>query len=211
MLEQISTINEIFDWSIHSNHLGGGVTEFMESILVFIEQLMSIESSSILPTIIPGLNAMPNWHPLLVHFPIALLPIFFLLDFVGAIRGNKELRQVANYFLYLGTLSAVIAIFAGFSAAENVIHGSSVHAVMEIHELYGLIVTALALVLALWRFNNQYPQRLMANVLHQILSVLLCVFLSLGADLGGLMVYKYGVGVESSKPAVDSHEHMQNV
>lgn len=211
MLKKFGEIINLFDLSVHSNHLAGGVAELMESILVFLEKLMSINSGAILPTIIPGLNAMPNWHPFIVHFPIALLPTFFVLDITGVIRKNNELRQVASYFLYLGAISSVIAIIAGFKAAETVIHDNIAHSVMEVHELYGLIVTALALVLALWRYHNKAPQRLMANVLHQILSVLLCVFLTLGADLGGLMVYKYGVGVASVKPSVDSHEHMQGV
>jgi uncharacterized membrane protein len=211
MLEQFGAIKNLFDLSVHSNHLGGDVAELMESILVFLEQLMSIDSDAILPTIVPGMNAMPNWHPFIVHFPIALLPTFFVLDIIGAIRKNNELRRVASYFLYLGAISSVIAIIAGFKAAETVAHGSAVHSVMEVHELYGLMVTALALVLALWRYHNNTPPRLMANVLHQILSVSLCIFLTLGADLGGLMVYKYGIGVESAKPPVDSHEHMQGV
>jgi len=38
---------------------------------------------------------------------------------------------------------------------------------------------------------------------------LLCAVLTLGADLGGLMVYKFGIGVEAASSAGDSllHEH----
>ena len=209
MLNQFPELYDFLDLVVHSNHLGGGIADIMESILVFLEQLMSLESDAILPMIVPGINAMPNWHPILVHFPIALLPAFFVLDFIGMIRKNSKLREVASYFLYIGAASAVIAILAGFKASETVVHGSTVHSVMETHELYGLIVTGLALVLALWRYRIKLPQRIMANMLHLILSVLLCIFLTLGADLGALMVYKYGVGVESAKVAGDSHKHMQ--
>jgi len=37
---------------------------------------------------------------------------------------------------------------------------------------------------------------------------LLCVLMMLGADLGGLMVYKYGVAVKSTQiQEADVHEH----
>ena len=159
MSDQYSAIANALDLFVHSNHLGAGVAEIIESLLVFLEKLMSLESEAILPMIIPGINAMPNWHPIFVHFPIALFPAFFVFDFIGMIRKNNQLRQVASYFLYMGAFSAVVAILAGFKAAETVVHGSEVHSVMEIHELYGLIVTALALVLALWRYRKKSPQR----------------------------------------------------
>lgn len=104
-----------------------------------------------------------------------------------------------------------MAIIAGYRAAATVVHGGEVHAILQVHQIYGLIVTALALVLAFWRLKNNSPKHLMANVFHQIISVLLCIFLTLGADLGGLMVYKYGVGVASVTPTADSQEHMKGV
>jgi hypothetical protein len=43
-----------------------------------------------------------------------------------------------------------------------------------------------------------------------LLSALLCVLMVLGADLGGLMVYHYGVAVEAAPVPEDSSGHVHN-
>ena len=67
----------------------------------------------------------------------------------------------------------------------------------------------LGLILSVWRFRARLFFCKEANVFHLISSALLCAVLTLGADLGGLMVYKFGIGVEAASSAGDSllHEH----
>lgn len=157
---------------------------------------------------LPGLSSLaPNIHPLLVHFPIAFLNAFFLLDLTAVASRKKELRLVASWMLYLGTLGAVSAAAAGLFAAGFVPHGEAVHEIMEWHMRLGVTVTSLALVLSLWRLIARYRFSGMANAFHLFLASLMATAMFFGADLGGLMVYEHGVGVKNLQSVEAAHHH----
>ena len=147
---------------------------------------------------LPGISAMENIHPLFVHFPIAFLTVFFAAELLGALTGLERLRKAASWFLYFGTLGAIVAVSAGFKAAATVPHAHEVHSIMENHEHLGLAVLALALLLSFWRlFAGKSLASVTLRVIYLILAFVMVAAMTIGADLGGLMVYKYGVGVRA--------------
>jgi hypothetical protein len=81
---------------------------------------------------------------------------------------------------------------------------------MERHEHFGISVLSLAVVLSIWRLKSGGLIRGGANNFFLILSALLCVLMMLGADLGGLMVYHYGVAVKAAPVPQDSYSHIHD-
>jgi uncharacterized membrane protein len=61
--------------------------------------------------------------------------------------------------------------------------------------------------LSAWRLISGGLIRGGANSFFLVLSVLLCVLMALGADLGGLMVYQYGVAVKAAPVLESGHDH----
>lgn len=53
------------------------------------------------------------FHPAIVHFPIALIMVALLLDFLGIVMKKPILHNMAKYNLILGSISAVFAIASG--------------------------------------------------------------------------------------------------
>ena len=184
-------------FQIHGGGDHGGVAQIVASLLAFLEGLTAKSPGEIFSSILPGVSQMENVHPLFVHFPIAFLLTFFVLDLIGTFAKKAEWRRVAGWLLYLGSISAIFTVIAGFMAAESVKHGENVHDIMERHESFGITVLTLSLILSIWRLIARGRFEAGANTLFLLLSALLCVVLTLGADLGGLMVYKYGVGVSA--------------
>ena len=135
-----------------------------------------------------------------MHFPIAFFAAFFLFDFFGAVAKKAQWRYVASCLLYLGTIAAAFAVVAGLFAADTVEHGEDVHEIMERHEHIGIAVLSLSLFLSAWRLKQWGLHSAPANLVFLSLAGFLCLLLSLGADLGGLMVYEYGVSVK--QPAI---------
>ncbi|MDD2761175.1 MAG: DUF2231 domain-containing protein [Methylomonas sp.] len=208
-------------FDLTSNHLriavhgggdsGGGMAGALESFLSFIESLLELSPTQLFERVLPGVSSLDNLHPLFVHFPIALLSLFFVLDVAGTVGSKAQWRRSAASLLYAGALFAAPTVVMGLVAAAAVAHGGDVHEIMERHEQLGISVFLLASVLALWRFWAKAPLSGAANILYLILATLLMGLLVFAADLGGLMVFKYGVAVEPvtamNREAASLHQH----
>jgi uncharacterized membrane protein len=198
--------------SVHSGGDGGGLLVIVNDLLSLVETLVNQSPADVFVTLLPGISAMTNLHPLFVHFPIALLSLFLLLELAGSIAGRPDWRKIADWFLYSGTLFAGFTVVAGFIAAATVAHGEEVHEIMELHEHLGVSVFLLASTLSVWRFFARYCLQGIANYFYLAMSVLLLLLLVFAADLGGLMVYKHGVAV-AAVPVTESfgeHHHDHN-
>ncbi len=177
----------------------GGVASTVEQFLIFLVALSEKSPTEIFATLMPGIAAMENIHPLFVHFPIALLTGFAAIDILGSVLKKPEWRKAASWFLYLGVIMAGFTVAAGLAAEESVAHGGNVHEVMERHETLALTVLSLAAFLALWRLLKRGLIEGAANVFYLLLAIILNIVLIFTADLGGLMVYKYGVSVQAAR------------
>jgi uncharacterized membrane protein len=52
-------------------------------------------------------------HPMIVHFPIALIIVGFLADLIGILLKKEFFSRTGFYLLILGTLGAVTAYITG--------------------------------------------------------------------------------------------------
>lgn len=187
---------------------GGGLAGLLEGLL---DGLTGLMEPGALSGLFGGILTLGyNVHPLLVHFPVALLTAYLFTDILAVLRKSESLQTSANWLLYLGTLGALAAVAAGLVAAQIVPHGEEVHAIMERHEFLGLTVASLSVLLSLWRFMaGQTLASGMGQGLNWFLGLLIGGCLFFGADLGGTMVYRYGVGVQKLQDArqAEQHEH----
>jgi len=199
-------------FQVHGGHdHGGGIAEGVASLLAFFEELPAHDPEGIFSILLPGISSMDNIHPMLVHFPLAFLSTFFVLDVIGTLARKQHWRNVASWLLYFGAAAAAFTVMAGFIAANTVAHGDEVHEIMERHEHFGVSVLSLAALLSAWRWKAGGVIQGGANSFFLILAGLLCVVMLLGADLGGLMVYKYGVGVDAAQMQdAGAHEHQHD-
>lgn len=149
--------------------------------------------------ILPGLRGMLNYHPLFVHFPIALWLAALLFEALAQIRGKDELHRVARWLLYAGTLTGFAAAGTGLLAEESVPEAGPAHEVMETHELLMQVSMSVAIALCLYAFFLRTIAAAWARKVFLAGLVVLAVLLTLGADRGAQLVYQYGVGVDWSK------------
>lgn len=192
----------------------GGIAELVGNFLAFIESLLSLPAAEIFPTLLPGIAKMGNLHPLFVHFPVALLVAFFVLDIVGSLARKDTWRHVAGWLLYIGTATIAVAVATGLYAAATVPHDDTVHDIMENHEHFGISVLVLGCVLSAWRWFGQRFLQGGVNVLYLGTAVVMVICMTFGADLGGLMVYHYGVNVRmvaATPESILEHSHTSSL
>ena len=192
-------MDNFISFQIHGGEHHDGLLEAVSGLLASLEGASEASGSStdLFSSLLPGIANLDNIHPLLVHFPIALLSSFFVVNLITHFVKKDTLVTVASWLLYLGAFSAIFTVLAGFSAAETVAHSESVHDIMEHHEDIGVSILSLSLGLAAWRLRSGVLQG-WKNGIFLTLTVLLFGLIIQGADLGGLMVYKYGVAVHKT-------------
>lgn len=156
----------------------------------------------------PTLEIIPNWHPLFVHFTIALLLTATLLFVVGKLAPataswRSTCITVARWNLALGVLITVGTILAGWYAFDTVNHDNLSHGPMLSHRLWALSTAGAFIVLALWSVLTRGKEPHLAFIL--------CLLAASGSLAvtgykGGELVYRHGLGV-MSMPAMDGHVH----
>ncbi len=157
---------------------------------------------------------MESVHPLVVHFPIALLVTALLLDGLALGLKRPGLHRMAVWNLYLGTLGAAVAVWTGLRAAEIAKHTFEIHQVMELHRKLGMATLSLGLLVVAWRLWKRDQLGWRARALTVAVMVAMGGTLMYGAHLGGRLVYEFGVGGPfgqaqdvTSSPHDDNHQH----
>ncbi len=154
---------------------------------------------------------IPNYHPLFVHFTIALLSIATLLFLAGKVTNNETLTKAGHINLWLGALITIGTVAMGFYAYNTVVHDGPSHAAMTDHKSWALPTAGAFIVLALWSAAT-YRKTIQVGGLFLVLMVVASGSLAVAGFKGGEAVYRYGLGV-MSMPQIsgdgghDSHEH----
>lgn len=99
-------------------------------------------------------------HPLVVHFPIALLIFAAFLEIFTIGNYQSKLRSGINTLILGGTISAIFAALFGWQLAVNEnITGD----LLDQHQLFGIITVAISLVL-LWFWSQIELKKRLQNI-----------------------------------------------
>jgi uncharacterized membrane protein len=148
----------------------------------------------------PGMKSMLNYHPLFVHFPIALWLAALLYEALSVWRARDDWHRTAIRLLYLGTLGGFVAAASGWLAQSSVPELPHVQDVLEVHETIMLITTSLALALCILCFakRGDFTAGLRRIFLAGLIA--LAILTVVGADRGGQLVYQYATSVNLPTP-----------
>jgi uncharacterized membrane protein len=165
--------------------------------------------------------AIPSWdalHPLIIHFPIALLliaPIFIVVGAVLTPAKGRSYQITAMVLLLVGTASIFVAVETGEAAAKLAERAPGMQQVLETHESLAertqavfsvLSVIFLALLAVPW-FLKREDTRLTTTILPLAFMVLYSAGVLLlvnTAHNGGRLVHEFGVRAMVASPPVDA-------
>lgn len=134
-------------------------------------------------------------HPMVVHFPIALLLTSSLFDGLALRWRAEQFRETSLSLLVVGVLTAGVAVVTGHFAEEAVEHSGIPKQAIEIHEELGFAVfwvflALLGLRLAMyWGWMREHPKLVLASSLGGAVLMLIASY------FGGDLVYRFGAGV----------------
>ncbi len=139
-------------------------------------------------------------HPILVHFPIALLLTagFFEWAMPCVLRAQKERwLWMAAWLLWAGTVCAAMAIGSGLWAESTAPVIPSASDTVETHMKLGIAVGIVALTLSVWRALRRPPARPWPVLLYGLAWIVLLALVGLTGFYGGQLVFNFGLGVDA--------------
>jgi uncharacterized membrane protein len=157
----------------------------------------------VLDRFLPGASQLQNYHPLLVHFPIAFIYGAALFYFLAWILANDGLKWAAFWMLLLGAISAGVTLASGFYAAPGLMISQSVRdELLQHHKHLMVAASAVSGLLTLWALAARpMPTRYRPVFLVGLLAVLCLI--TAGADLGGEMVFGYNAAGSACSQPID--------
>lgn len=144
---------------------------------------------------------IPAWHPLIVHFPLALVTCAGVAFAAAALwhdeRTAATLATLGTWNLCAGALGMLFAFGSGLAATVGLQVGAAAHVALGLHVRWAASACFMVLLAAVWRGAGApaaaRPSRLFLAVL-----LLACAALVGTGYRGGLNVYRYGIGVASA-------------
>ncbi len=137
-------------------------------------------------------------HPMIVHFPIALLIVGFLFDLTGAIFNKNFFSKIGFYLLILGTVGVLAAYISGNVAGDGVSEVGALKQALENHEeaaqlsLWLMVLASIVRItfVLLKKYSGVFKWAAIVLFLIGILSIARTGY------YGGELVFKHAAGVQ---------------
>lgn len=154
------------------------------------------------------MEIIPNWHPIFVHFSVALLitatALFVLAKLAPRTASwRAPCLTVARWNLSLGVAITVGTVLAGWYAFNTVNHDGHSHLAMLSHRQWALATASAFALLWAWSLvgRGREPRAPFVAGLVVASGLLLVT-----GYKGGELVYRHGLGV-MALPEAESHDH----
>ncbi len=105
------------------------------------------------------------WHPMLVHFSVALLTVAAMFFAISTFFPRAQLRRqwivVAEWNLWVGLALSALTVMFGWLAFSTVNHDDISHELMKAHAVFALATVGVFVLVAIWsrrqRQTKRYP------------------------------------------------------
>lgn len=146
-------------------------------------------------------NILADFHSKIVHFPIALLTVYSLLEIYGIVFRKEFISKSALLLLCLGVLSAFFAVLTGNQAADefNFVNDAS-RALFNEHQNYATYLLWFTVIVCGLRIYVVLKKKFdgLIKYVFILLALLIIFFVYQTGMIGGELVKKYRVGSETN-------------
>lgn len=137
-----------------------------------------------------------HFHPMLVHFPIAIITVGFLFDLLSLVFKKELWLPKAGYWLeIIGMAGAIFAFGSGYFFTSPMEGEAGI--MRERHEFYATVTLISIIVATLFRIVVAYLDKETTNMKYLSLGLFFIafVFVSITGYFGGSLVIDYMIGL----------------
>lgn len=150
------------------------------------------------------MELLPTWapgaHPLIIHFPIALLSMAVGLTVLDLFYSREWIIKATSGLYIFGAMGAVVSYITGRSAADNIGLNLKAEVAIGTHSDWGLYTLlyfgAFTIIYYVVKFILK-RNTLALRVLLAVLAMAGFIILAQTAEYGGRLVFEYGLGVKN--------------
>jgi uncharacterized membrane protein len=139
---------------------------------------------------------MPNLHPFLTHFPIALLSLSIVFECAGILLKRDEFSRVGWWTQLAGTIGLAAAAGTGILAGQSVVIAPAGREYLDIHQELAFAAATAFAILLFWRIASGTKRPPGRDMLFLVIFTGGVLAIWAGAWYGGEMVYRFGAGVQ---------------
>jgi uncharacterized membrane protein len=139
---------------------------------------------------------LSHLHPMVVHFPVAIIFIGFLFDLSSLfITKEKCLSKTGLYLEVIGMLAAIAAYGTGYFLTSPMEGEAGL--LRDKHELFAILTLVSIILATFFRLLIVYQKKEETYLKYAAMSLYMFafVFVSITGFLGGNLVYTYMVGI----------------
>lgn len=161
------------------------------------------------------IEIIPNWHPIFVHFTVALFSTsvgFYTLSYLFSklrlsLKLASDFEIVARWCLWMVGIIVIITVATGLQAYNTVNHDGLSHLAMTNHRNWALPTAGAMVLVAAWSLWRTYKKKTI-NITFIIALLIVQGLLLSTAWRGAELVFRYGIGVMSlPKSEGQGHNH----
>jgi uncharacterized membrane protein len=137
-------------------------------------------------------------HPMIVHFPIALLIVGFVFDIISLFFKKDFFSWAGFTLLVLGAIGTIAALLSGNLAGSGITEEGMLKQALEIHESAAELTIWLVSIAALFRIVIVYLKKYSGalKALSMVLFLASVLAIARTGYYGGELVFKHAAGVE---------------
>jgi uncharacterized membrane protein len=152
------------------------------------------------------MHLVPGWHPLIVHFPLALvITAACALTMARVWRTDATatgLAVVGTWNLCLGAVAIYLALGTGLAAVIDLHVDAAAHRAISLHVKSAVVTTLLVTLVAVWRGAGTDAKSRPTWIFLLLLWAATAGSIVTGYR-GGQNVFRYGIGVAAGAAAGD--------